>query len=273
MAAVPWADAQEIAMRLRAILTGAITVVLTGAHVIMAQTENLSTAGSSDIAAGKRVFDAQCAWCHGADGAGGNGSPLRGVKLRHAATDAALVDILKTGVAGTEMPGFAWSLTDRTAWQTAAYVRSLALQQGQAVPGSPDRGAAVYEAKKCATCHIIGGRGGGLGPELTTIGALRGPASLRESVVAPEAVQATGYLVVRALRREGPETRGIRVAEDVFWIHIRDASGALHSFEKKDLTSLERELGATLMPSYKSLLSSSELDDLVAYLASLRGVR
>ena len=260
-------------MRGRAALLSCAIMVLGGSNLILAQAPNLSTAGATDIAAGKRVFAAQCAWCHGADGTGGSGSTLRGVKLRNAATDAALLDILKNGIAGTEMTGFAWSLTDRTAWQTAAYVRSLGLQPRQAVPGSPERGAAIYDAKSCAVCHIVNGRGVGLGPELTTIGALRGPASLRESVVTPETTQSPGYLVVRALSRGGVETRGIRVAEDVFWVHIRDAAGTLHSLEKKDLTSLERELGATLMPSYKSLLSAAELDDLVAYLASLRGAR
>jgi putative heme-binding domain-containing protein len=248
-------------------------MVLSGSNLILAQTPNLSTAGATDIAAGKRVFDAQCAWCHGADGTGGSGSTLRGVKLRNAATDAALLDILKNGIAGTEMGGFAWSLTDRTAWQTAAYVRSLGLQPRQPVPGSPERGAAIYDARNCAVCHIVRGRGVALGPDLTTIGALRGPASLRESVITPETARSQGYLVVRALSRSGPETRGIRVAEDVFWVHIRDAAGTLHSLEKKDLTSLERELGATLMPSYKSLLSASELDDLVAYLTTLRGAQ
>ena len=198
---------------------------------------------------------------------------LRGVKLRHAATDAALIDILKAGIAGTEMPAFAWSLTERTAWQTAAYVRSLGLQPVQAVSGNAERGATVYEARSCGSCHIVRGRGSGLGPELTAIGALRGPTSLRESLTAPDAAQSPGYLVVRAVSGDKVEIRGVRVAEDVFWVHIRDASGTLHSLEKKDLVSLEREAGVTLMPTYKSILSASELDDLVAYLASLRGER
>ena len=257
----------------RSSLLVAVAILLGAANLAIAQMQSLSTAGPTDVAAGKRIFQLQCAWCHGTDGAGGSGSILRGVKLRHAPTDAALIEILKAGIPGTEMPSFAWSLTERTAWQTAAYVRSLGLQKAAVVPGSPERGAAVYEARSCATCHIIRGRGAGLGPELTAIGALRGPVSLRESVIAPEATQSRGYLVVRALTAEQREIRGIRVAEDVFWVHIRDGSGTLHTLEKKDLISLELQLGATLMPSYKSILSAAELDDLVAYLASLRGDR
>jgi len=33
----------------------------------------LRTAGAADLAAGKRVFDSQCAWCHGTNRAGGSG--------------------------------------------------------------------------------------------------------------------------------------------------------------------------------------------------------
>ena len=71
----------------------------------------------------------------------------------------------------------------------------------------------------------------------------------------------------------GSEIRGIRVNEDVFWIHIRDASGTVHTLQKSDLARVDRELEATLMPSYESRLSPAQLDDLVAYLAALRGAK
>jgi putative heme-binding domain-containing protein len=119
----------------------------------------------------------------------------------------------------------------------------------------------------------VSGRGGTLGPELTTIGALRGAPYLREAVVKPEAAHPSGYLVVRAIAANGSEVRGIRVNEDVFWIHIRDASGTIHTLEKAQLSRVERQVDASLMPSYVSRLSPEQLDDLVAYLGSLRGER
>lgn len=231
----------------------------------------LSTASAADIAAGKRVFDAQCAWCHGTDGSGGMGPSLQRSTLRHAANDAGLIDILRGGIPGTEMPGFPVSLTDRTAWQTAAYVRSLGRGAARPLPGDARRGAALYESSGCAACHVVAGKGTLLGPELTSIGALRGPAHLRESLVKPAATHPPGYLVVQATTKTGRKIRGIRLNEDVFWIHIRDAGGAVHVLQKSDLASLDRELEGTLMPSYESRLSSAELDDLVAYLSTLRG--
>ena len=169
------------------------------------------------------------------------------------------------------MPSFAIALTDRMAWQTAAYVRSLGRTRARPLPGNAARGATLYESSGCAACHVLNGRGGSLGPELTAVGALRGASYLRDALVKPAATHPPGYLVVRAATAEGKEIRGVRVNEDVFWVLIRDGSGTVHSLEKSKLTALERELQASLMPSYATRLSEGEVDDMVAYLAGLRG--
>lgn len=231
----------------------------------------LRTATSADLAAGKKIFDAQCAWCHGTNGTGGTGPILQRSDLRHAASDKALVDIVRNGIPGTEMPSFAIALTDTIAWQTAAYVRSLGRAAHTPVAGDRRRGAAVFQSAGCGSCHVVEGRGGTLGPELTAIGALRGPSHLRESIVNPSAAHPSGYLVVRATTSSGAEIRGIRINEDVFWVHIRDAGGVVHVLQKSELARLDRELDGTLMPSYANRLSAAELDDLVAYLSYLRG--
>lgn len=231
----------------------------------------LRTAGAADIAAGKSVFDSQCAWCHGTNGTGGTGPDLQRSTLRHAANDKSLVDIVRGGIPGTEMPSFVIALTERTAWQTAAYVRSLGRVAARPTPGDVRKGTALYESAGCGACHIIAGRGRALGPELTAIGARRGPSHLRESLVNPAATHPPGYLVVRAVTTAGGEIRGVRLNEDVFWVHIRDTGGNVHVLQKADLSRLDRELEATLMPSYASRFSAAELDDLIAYLANLRG--
>jgi cytochrome c oxidase cbb3-type subunit III len=238
-----------------------------------AQTRPLGAAGSREIAAGQQIFDAQCAWCHGAAGTGGTGPDLRRSTLRHATSDATLVQIVRNGIPGTEMPSFAIALTDNMAWQTAAYVRSLGRMRMAAVPGDPPRGARLYESTGCASCHVVNGRGGVLGPELTSIGALRGAPYLRDAIVTPATAHPPGYLVVRAVQTSGPEIRGIRVNEDVFWIHIRDTGGTVHALQKAELSRVDRELEGTLMPSYASRLSGPEVDDLVAYLTTLRGAK
>jgi putative heme-binding domain-containing protein len=237
-----------------------------------AQTRPSAAAQPSDMTAGRRIFDAQCAWCHGNGGDGGTGPNLHG-KLRHATTLSSIVDIIVSGNQGTDMPAFRLGLTDRAVRQAATYVLSLSRSAGRPGPGNGERGAAVYQSSGCGSCHIVAGRGGILGPELTSIGGRRGGIYLREAIVKPAASHPPGYLVVRAVPVSGAEVRGIRVNEDVFWIHIRDAGGTVHTLQKSGLARVDRELEATLMPSYESRLSPAQLDDLVAYLATLRGVQ
>jgi cytochrome c oxidase cbb3-type subunit 3 len=224
----------------------------------------------NDATAGRRIFDAQCAWCHGNGGDGGAGPNLHG-KLLHATTASSIVDIINKGIPGTDMPSF--RLTERETRQTATYVVSLSRAAARPGPGNAERGAALFQSNGCGACHVVDGRGGILGPELTTIGGRRGAVYLREAIVKPAASHPPGYLVVRAMPNSGAAIRGIRVNEDVFSILIRDASGTVHTLQKSDLSRLDRELEATLMPSYESRLSPPQLDDVVSYLASLRGAK
>ena len=227
---------------------------------------------SADLAAGKKIFDGQCAWCHGNDGDGGTGPNLHG-KLRHATDLDSITAIVSNGIPGTDMPAFSGPLTERARRQTATYVQSLSRAVPRPVAGNARRGADLYQSTGCGACHVIAGSGGIVGPELTEIAARRGPAHLRESIVTPAAAHPPGYLVVRAVPTSGPEVLGTRVNEDVFWISIRDTGGTVHTFEKAELTRVDRELDASLMPSYESRLSAAQLDDMVAYLTTLRGAR
>src|SRR4051794_19181219 len=115
-----------------------------------AQTRSLGAATSADITAGQRIFDAQCAWCHGAGGTGGTGPDLHRTTLRHAANDRELTTIVRNGIPGTEMPSFAIALTEPMAWQTAAYVHSLGRARGRPLPGNAQHGAALYQSSGCA---------------------------------------------------------------------------------------------------------------------------
>ena len=228
-----------------------------------------AAAAQPDAAGGRKIFESQCALCHGQTGGGGRGPALNRPKLNHAPDDAALQKVISGGLE-PEMPG-AWQLNPREVQNVAAYVRSLGAMPAEALPGDPGRGARLFETKGCAGCHMVAGKGTGFGPELTQIGARRNAAYLRGTILQPGESLPQEFAWVAAVTAGGEAVRGIRVNEDTFTIQLKDARGGFHSFRKSELKEL-RILGReTPMPSYQGRLSDGELDDLVAYLAGLRG--
>jgi len=226
---------------------------------------------AEEVARGRTLFEAQCAYCHGADGDGGRGANLARPALRRAPTDEALFRVVNRGIPGTGMPGNAMSA--RETWQVVAFVRSLGRVKREPLPGDAARGAQVYEAAGCAACHTIRGRGGAIGPDLTDAGARSSAPFLRRSIVDPQADTPSGFKQIRAMTSDGRRLIGVRVNEDTFSIQFRDSGGALYSFFKEELAELTIDDGRTAMPSFRERLEPAALDDLVAYLVSLEGAR
>jgi putative heme-binding domain-containing protein len=258
----------------RVLCAGAIAVAI-GAAPARAGAQN-----DADVDGGRRLFQGMCVECHGAGGAGGDAPSLNRPRLGHAPDDAALSSVIANGIPNTAMPRIR-RFSESELRQLVAYVRSLGRTTQDRVPGDSVKGASIYKNLACASCHIVAGEGGNLGPDLTEIG-LHGAAYLREAVVKPESTLPKGtlsvlsrgyaeYLPVRIVTRQGTEIRGIRVNEDLFTIQVRDTAGKFYSLQKSDLQVLDKQLGKTLMPSFASRLTAPELTDLVAYLASLRG--
>jgi putative heme-binding domain-containing protein len=223
-----------------------------------------------EVVRGRKLFDAHCARCHNMGGTGAEGPSLARPTLRHAADEAALVMVIREGIEGTDMPG-TWLLSESEAQAIAKYVRTLGRVEPSVLPGNAAKGREIFEgASGCGNCHSVKGLGGVLGPDLSDVGLRRGAAYLRESVVSPAAMVAEGFRMVRIRTREGEDVVGMRLNEDTFTLQVRDQVGRIHSFSKLELEELERLSGESLMPSYGTELSASELDDLVSYLASLR---
>src|SRR5271165_3775499 len=126
---------------------------------------------------GKKLFTAHCAPCHGIDATGGRGPNLAVPKLRRAANDQAIFDLVKNGIPGTIMDG-TWQLSDPELWRIVSYVSSLGHTTPQSLPGDPSRGKTLYDKLACAGCHIVAGEGRAIGPELSAIGASRSAAYL-----------------------------------------------------------------------------------------------
>lgn len=225
----------------------------------------------ADLAQGKRLYDGRCAGCHGPKGDGGKGANLAQPVLSRTSDDRSLWMVIRYGIPDTEMPG--GLMTQREIWQVAAYVRSLGRVQGGAVTGDSAKGERLVRGKGgCLGCHAIGTEGGRMGPALTDIGARRGPGHLRAKIANAQGDVPAGFRLVDITNKAGAKLSGVRLNEDGYSIQFRDAKGEIHSYWKRDLTFLKVERRSP-MPSYAHQLSETEINDMVAYLASLRGAQ
>jgi len=137
--------------------------------------------------------------------------------------------------------------------------------------GNATAGKAIFDGKAgCGACHSIGERGASLGPELGDIGIRRSARSLRLSLIDPNAEIATQYYTVVVVTKRGETILGLALNEDDLSIQIRDINGNPRSFLKDDLKTTWREQ-RSLMPSYATRLAGTEIDDVVAYLRTLKG--
>ena len=221
-----------------------------------------------DVAAGGRIYRSHCIECHGRDGTGGRGPDITRGDLRYGNSDAALADTISTGIPGTSMPLFFFN--GKQLWQIVAFVQSLQREEPRP-PGDPAAGAVLFRGKGgCITCHMVDGQGGRQGPDLTTVGARRSLHHLRTAILDPDQWVSPQDWKIEAKTKGGVKVEGIRLNEDTHSLQLLDSNDTLVSVVKSDLEDF-RIIKVSSMPPYAGQLSQSEVDDLVAYLYTLRG--
>jgi putative heme-binding domain-containing protein len=222
-----------------------------------------------DLQKAAPLFSKNCAYCHGSHGEGGRGADLTTGVYNHGGSDAELYTTIRNGIPGA-MPAVA--ITDDQAWQLVAFVKKLgSAGMSEKATGDPVAGKAIFDGKgKCRTCHSVGLEGGTVGPDLTDVGRRRDIAYLTESLVTPEADVPLRYRAVQVVLKNGRIVSGIRLNEDDISIQVRDTSDNIRSFKKDSIKEIKHDKPA-LMPAYGSILSKTELANVVAYLNSLRG--
>lgn len=226
-----------------------------------------------DARMGRRVFRAECGRCHGRDAKGNDetGAPdLTTGRFTSASTDARLFEVIRDGIAGTTMVGISWA-PDQTIWQVVTYVNSLSINPGDYdLPGSVANGQQIFDGKgNCASCHIVGGAGGRLGPNLSTVAHRRKPEELKKDLTDPDETVEPRWWTMKITRSDGSVVQGLRMNEDTFTLRVMDDQENLWHFSKSEILSSER-IETSTMPNATETLTPSEVDDLVAYLFSLR---
>ena len=145
-----------------------------------------------------------------------------------------------------------------------------ALAQQATTEGNPDRGEAIYRRPElgCVLCHSIGGVGGKVGPDLTSIGASAPVDYLVESLLAPNEKIKEGYHSLIVETTDGEEYSGILLRETPSELALLDASNQIASIPKQKIAN--RTIGGSLMPAgLIEGLDASEQIDMFSFLAQL----
>lgn len=235
------------------------------------ETQNPFTGDPEAINLGRSYFRKGCSPCHGIDARGGGSGPdLTSGRMTHGDSDAALFRTIGRGVPGTEMPPSRFKGEEN--WMIIAFLRSLGKDSRAPVTGDREAGEQIFfVGKKCSLCHMINGKGGRLGSDLSRIGASRSPRHLMASIRDPSKEISRGFQTVTVVTNDGRRITGVRKNEDTFSVQLMARDEQLHLFLKKDLREVihGRE---SLMPVYgEGTLNEIDLQDLTAYLDSLRG--
>lgn len=214
---------------------------------------------ASTLALGKKVYDVNCAHCHGDAGAGnGFGAPhlspaprdftteefkFRTTPTGELPSDEDLYRVVSRGLSGTGMPPWQYLLDDQERWAVVDYVKTFSPRFAERPPATPvtlpdapaggrdlERGAAVYAALECAKCHGQDGRG--MGPSALTL------------------VDAHGrHVNTRDFTQPGSFRTG--------WT------------EREIVRTLYTGNNGVAMPAYNGIVSTAEEYDLAAYVMSL----
>jgi cytochrome c oxidase cbb3-type subunit III len=254
-----------------------------------AQDKNPLAGDANAAKLGEFQFRVNCSFCHGLGARGGGRGPdLTRARKKHANTDAELFSVINNGIPGTAMPANGTTLqgvgmTETEIWQVIAYIRSVEVKSSAQMAGNATRGKELFYGKAaCGTCHMVEGKGGRLGPDLTGTAAARASDYIVESLRKPSRRLAQGlteagkefsqeYETVTLVTADGQKLQGVVLNEDNFTLQMMDTREQVHFFEKDKLRSLEvsRE---SLMPAYdEKMLPEKDVQDIIAFLSSASG--
>lgn len=266
-----------VVLRTARLVLIALALVSVCAAIAAAQTAATNPlAGKAEaIDGGKNIFRGRCGVCHGIDAKGYRGSDLTSGDWVHGGTDAQIFKTISEGVPGTEMPSNPNMSADEI-WMVMAYLRTLASAAGVApARGDAVRGDQMFWAKEkgnCGQCHMIGARGGRVGPNLSRIGASRSVAALEREIRRPAEVVPVGFETITVVMKDGKRIRGLRKNEDTFSVQLMTGTEEVLSFMKNDVNEVIAEPERSLMPAFgPDRLNDSDLADVVRYLRTLRG--
>jgi putative heme-binding domain-containing protein len=129
----------------------------------------------------------------------------------------------------------------------------------------------LIKANGCLSCHRVAGTGSYLGPNLSDVGATYSAEQIRAALISPNKDVAPQHRSIRLVTKDGKTVTGRILNQDGFSVQIIDSSSELRSFLKANLREFT-VITANPMPAYADKMSAEDMNGLVQYLSSLKGI-
>ena len=137
-----------------------------------------------------------------------------------------------------------------------------------AMPGDAKRGRAVFFGQRaaCARCHVFGGEGADVGPDLSQIRTKYDKAALLDQVLNPSAAIALGYEPWIVRTKKGETHLGFVLADGASGVTLKDTSGRKVTILPQQIDRRVKQK-LSVMPDNVALgLEPQEIADLLAFL-------
>src|SRR5688572_1536416 len=231
------------------IVTGVLwLVLLAGQSSAQLTQDHPGQYSQADIDIGARLYNAQCAQCHGPNGDQVSGVDLRRGQFRRANSDEDLAQIIANGIPGTGMPPVPLPPAEMTG--VIAFIRAGFDPTARPIKiGTASRGQAIVEGKGgCLACHRINGRGSRQAPDLSDVGVARRAEAIHRTLIEPSSGMMPINRPVRIVMKDGRAISGRRLNEDTLTVQLIDDKEQLHSLAKTDIRTLTVDTKSTMPP-------------------------
>jgi putative heme-binding domain-containing protein len=175
---------------------------------------------------------------------------------------AALKKALEASGGSLPAPKMPQDLDDKT----IEGIAKLAREKGDAV-----KGELIFRKAEssCTTCHAIGGAGGLIGPDLSSLGTSSPAETIIRSILYPSASIKEGYDLKRVVKKDGSELMGYLASDGANDIVIRDVTGKEVSIAKSQVQVMEKVPGSLMPPGLTASLDRDQFVNLVTFLTKL----
>ena len=137
--------------------------------------------------------------------------------------------------------------------------------------GDAERGEAIYRRPSllCASCHAIGGAGGKVGPDLSSLGASAPMDYIIEAMLVPDQAVKDGYSLVNVTKTDGSAVSGLLVRETDRELVLRNLADEEIAIPTSQIQERAISPGSLMPAGLTAQLEREEFMDLIQFLAEL----